>query len=988
LLPLELKAELSARFFRIKRNTSLKCASLLVPSTFGFTRIAMKTMSAFSWHSQRRVLGWLIAGALTAASLGAQSLPARISADVTNSERTTLTGSLHPFAQAQFDTGRLPANTKLEGVSIVFSRSAAQQADLEALIAAQQDPTSPLYHQWLTPDQFAARFGVADADLEKVKSWLEQQGFAIDSVARSRSMVRFSGTASQVEGAFSTEMHYYNIKGARHFAPSTDLSVPAALAPVVLAVRNLNDFRPKPLHVAPAVVPDFTSNQSKFVHFAPGDIWKVYDINPSYQSGYTGVGQAIAIVGQSAIVTSDIENFQNAAGLLVKDPTQVLVPGTGASTVYTGDEAESDIDLEWSGAIATGANIIFVYVGSSTSSSVFDSILYAIDEDLAPIISVSYGACETEFGSASAFQPYEAAGQQAAAQGQTLIASSGDSGSTSCSGFTNLTTAQQQALAVSYPASSAYFTAAGGTEISQANAAYMTAGTAYWATTNGSDVLNSALQYIPEVAWNDDSSANGLSSTGGGTSAYIARPSWQTGVPGIPSGSNRLVPDISLYSSPNFPGYLFCSSDTSNNISGSCSNGFRDAAKQYLTVAGGTSFAAPIFAGMLAIINQQKGYTSGQGLINPKLYTLAANSTTYASAFHDTTSGNNNCLAGITYCANTNGFSTTAGYDEVTGLGSVEVNNLIAAWPASPTTPTPITTAITISTASFTPTKNQPNLFSFSLAAASGTVTPTGNLTLSIDGGGTAYSTGGTTVTVPLSGIVTAGTASATYQATFTTSGTHQVVAHYSGNSTFAASTGIIQVTVAATGSFTLAATGVNVAQGSQSVTTITVTPAGGYTGTVNITPSSSTANFCYSTTAATVPGTTAVTTTMTIDTNLTDCGASNAQTGSGMHRFIAGGHKASLSSRSPSISVAAFSFAGLLLTGLIGWRRRQLRFLSCLIALGLIGFVFSGCGGGGGSTSSNNNYTTKGSYTVTLTGQDSTTASLSATTTFTLKVQ
>jgi len=161
-------------------------------------------------------------------------------------------------------------------------------------------------------------------------------------------------------------------------------------------------------------------------------------------------------------------------------------------------------------------------------------------------------------------------------------------------------------------------------------------------------------------------------------------------------------------------------------------------------------------------------------------------------------------------------------------------------------------------------------------------------------------------------------------------------------------------------------------------------------TGAVNITPSSSTAAFCYSTTTATVPGTAAVTTTMTIDTNLTDCGASNAQTGSGMHLFIPGGHKASLYSHSPSIAVAAFSFAGLIMAGLLGWRRRQLRFLSCLIGLGLIGFVLSGCGGGsGGTTNPKNNYTTKGSYTVTLTGQDSASTTLpTATTTFSLTVQ
>jgi subtilase family serine protease len=951
----------------------------------------MKTLLALSRNRRLQVCCWMAACAMIASPLGAQSVAPRITSEISDSEQATLRGSLHPQAQAQFDAGRMPSDTKLNGVSLVFNRTAAQEADLEALLAAQQNPASPLNHQWLNPDQFAARFGVAEADLAKVKSWLERQGFSVDSVARGRSMIRFSGTARQVEGAFSTQMHYYNVEGARHFAPATELSVPAAIAPVVLAVGNLNDFRLKPMHIAPAR-PDFTSGQSGAVHFAPGDIAKVYDINPVYTAGYNGAGQSIAIMGQSAILTSDIENFQSAAKLPIKDPALVVVPGSGASTIYTGDESESDIDLEWSGAVAPGASLIFVYVGNNLNTGVFDSILYAVDEDLAPIISVSYGACETEFTAVNIL-PYEAAGQQAAAQGQTIIASSGDSGSTGCYGFTSLTTAQQKALAVSYPASSAWVTAAGGTEASQADLAYLTSGSAYWEAASGSDLLTSALQYIPEVAWNDDILGNGLSSSGGGVSALISRPAWQTGTIGgstIPAGSYRLVPDIALYSSPNYPGYLFCSSDTSNSISGSCSNGFRDAGSKYLTVAGGTSFAAPVFAGMVALINQAKGYTTGQGLVNPTLYTMAADSATYASAFHDTPTGSNNdCNAGPSYCSGEIGFLTGPGYDEVTGLGSVDLAKLIEAWTPAQSVATLIGTTITISTASFTPILNQPNTFSFSLAAASGSTTPSGNLTLSIDGGGTSYSNGGITATVPLSGIITAGTASATYQIAFSTAGTHQVVAHYSGDAIFAASTGVIQVSVPNTGSFTLRATGVTVAQGSEGVSTITVTPSGGYTGTVDITPSSSTMSFCYFTTPALVSGTSAIQTTMTFDTNLTNCGLTNALSGSGKKLFLAGSQKASISSHSsPSITAAAFGFAGFFLAGFLGWRRRQLRLVCGLLVLGIAGFALSACGGGGSSSSSSVNYTTKGTYSVTLTGQDSASSAISATTTFTLTVQ
>ena len=406
--------------------------------------------------------------------------------------------------------------------------------------------------------------------------------------------------------------------------------------------------------------PGFTSGQSGDVYFAPGDIATVYNINALYRSGYTGTGQAIAIVGQSAVQLSDIENFQSAAGLPVKDPTLDLVPNTGSSAINpygNGDELESDLDLEWAGAIAKGANIIFVYTGNGNNNGgALQALHYAIDEDLAPVISVSYGTCEAELGNFSLESSFE----KAATQGQTILSASGDNGSTDCfisnpvaKGDPSLTV--QESLAVEYPASSPNVTAVGGTEVSQADPDYLTSDTAYWAAANGSDVLSSALQYLPEVVWNDDVANCGqsdcLSASGGGVSTLFAQPSWQTGVPGIPSGSMRDVPDVALYASPNYPGYLFCSSDPQTQVSGSCANGFRDTNDADLTIGGGTSFAAPIFAGMVAILNQEAGYTTGQGLINPELYKLAADSTTYAAAFHDVTSGSNACSAGSNFCS-------------------------------------------------------------------------------------------------------------------------------------------------------------------------------------------------------------------------------------------------------------------------------------------------------------------------------------------------
>jgi subtilase family serine protease len=966
----------------------------------------MKTLLALARQRRLWLCGWIAASSMVASQLGAQSVAPRITSEIANSELTTLHGSLHPLAQPQFDTGRMPADTRLNGVSIVFSRTPEQEADLQALITEQQDPASPLYHQWLTPDQFAARFGVADADLAKVTSWLQQQGFSIDSVARSRNMVRFSGSSGQVEQAFATEMHTYNLRGEQHIAPSTELSIPAALSSIVLSVGNLSDFRPHPMLLHPAQ-PEFTSSQSGAVHFAPSDIKIAYDI----PSAYTGLGQSIAIMGQSAILTSDITNFQSASGLANKAPTMVLVPGTGSSAIYKGDESESDIDLEWSGAIATGANIVFVYVGSSFNYDVSDSIQYAVDQDIAPIISVSYGYCETQVSN-TFYNAMELIGSQAATQGQTIVASSGDSGSTGCSGFTGLSAAQHEALAVSYPASSAYVTAAGGTEITAANDV---AGTppGYWTAATTADVLTSAIQWIPEVAWNDDALGNGLSSSGGGVSTLVPRPSWQAGtIAGqpIPAGTKRLVPDIALYSSPNYPGYLFCSSDPSE-VSGSCSNGFRDSNSKYLTVAGGTSFAAPIFAGMVALINQAKGYTSGQGLVNPTLYTLAA-SANYSTAFHDITSGNNNCTGSSSLCGSpaTGGFAAGTGYDQVTGLGSVNLTNLIGAWtpPPTPVIPTLVGTNTSISAATLSPAASTSDTITITVVSANG-VTPTGNVKLSIDGGGTAYSNSGFTTTAALAATSTPGTATATYSASFATTGSHQIIAQFPGSGTFALSTAAIQLTVGGTssgvGTFTIAPS--NTSAGSPTLTvtsgtsgneTITITPAGGYTGTVlmgyNTSNNTALANLCVFATYVTnsyaslqVPsGVTNVATTLTFDTKATDCYAA-APVGSTPLRILS--RTTTSKNNAPNPAPLGVAFAGVLLIGFLSRRARSLRNLAGIVLLFGAALAVTSCGS---STPGGNNNTitnpAAGTYTITINAHDSVTTSITASTSFTLTIQ
>jgi len=965
-----------------------------------------KTMKLFSPLSQRfqssQIAMISLAAACAAAAYCAPAQTPRVRSEIFSSEYVPVAGSTHPLARPEFDTGRLAADTRISGIGIVFNRTPAQQTALNSLIAAQQDPASPLYHQWLTPEQFGDRFGMARTDLDKIERWLQEQGFTVDSIATSRTMLRFSGTARQVELAFNTEMHTYNVGSERHFAPSRQLSMPSALASTVLAVNNLNDFRPMS-HIAynrnMRPRPNFTSGVSGSVFFAPGDIGTAYNIKPIYSSGVDGTGQTIAIVGQSEITKTDIENFQNAAGLTVKDPTEIIVPGSGNATFFPGDESESDLDLEWSGAMAPGASIYFIYTGSNSNFSAFDSIQYAVDNKLAPIISSSYGECEAFLGGAN----LESTFQQAASQGQTVIAASGDDGSTDCylgEGNTSAPLSEQQSIAVDYPASSPYVTGMGGTEVSAANSDYLTSGTAYWEGSSGNDVISSLLQYLPEVAWNDDAPncgvADCLSASGGGASKLFKKPSWQAGVPGIPSDGKRDVPDLALYASPGFPGYLYCSSDTNAWTSGqvaSCNSGFRDGSTEDLTIAGGTSFDAPIFAGIVALINQSAKYTTGQGLINPTLYKLAGDSSTYASAFHDITQGNNDCTAGSPFCAATTGFSAGTGYDQVTGLGSVNADSLLSAWPTN-SQGTLIATTTTITAANATPALNATDQFAITVTSNTGTTVPTGTVGITVDG-----STLSQGLSLTANGTVT-------YSTSFSTAGTHQILASYAGDATHAASTGVVTVNVptssSGSGTFSLASTKVTVAQGSTGNSTVTVTPKSGYAGTVLLTFDTSNdnalQNLCASFTnmdssgdgTVAISGASAVSTQLTLDTNASDC-SSLGFTRSGTGKVRLGSlHSARSANHPPEPSAPvraplAAALAGVFLAGCLGRYSRKLRALAGMIALAALGLGLSACS----SVSSSISDPPKGTYTITVTGQDSSSAAIpAATTTFTFTIQ
>ena len=686
----------------------------------------------------------------------------RITQNIADTEPVMLSAP-HPLARAEFDQGRVEGSMKINHASIVFKLSAAQQADLDKLLAEQQDPHSANYRKWLTPEQYAVRFGMSDDDLAKVSAWLTSQGLTVEGHSRARTSVFFSGNAAQVESAFRTQFNRYLVDGEIHFANATEISLPAALSGTVLSVRGLDDFRPRPrVHVAQ---PRFTSHVTGNHFVAPGDFATIYNVKPLYDAGLDGTGVKIAVVGQSLIAannsTTDLDAFRAAAGLPKKDPTFVQVGGGTPKILSSGDQVESILDLEWSGAVARNADIIFVF--SSPNGGAFDAITFAIDNNLAPVISSSYGICEAQFG--SGLSAFRASVQQGNVQGQTLIGPAGDSGAADCESQT--ATVAIHGLAVDVPAAIPEVTGIGGSEFT-GDAAGAVTGTApntnagatgFWSgTTGGTDTLSSALSYIPETGWNDTTAGSTFSATGGGASTTFTKPTWQVAL--TPSDGHRDVPDIAMNASPAHDPTMICAK-------GSCVNGFRDASGN-LNVVGGTSVGAPTFAGIVAILNQATQSSAGLGNINPTLYTLAVSTPT---AFHDITTGNNDvpCTSGTpttgpaaSRCPTTApfqiGFSAGTGYDLVTGLGSIDANLLATSWPGFVVAPgfslgaSPATVATPGQSATSTITVTATNGFSGTVDLTCTPPASTASITCSF----------GSTTSVTLSPTNTSGTATLT----------------------------------------------------------------------------------------------------------------------------------------------------------------------------------------------------------------------------------
>ena len=673
----------------------------------------------------------------------------------------TLAGNTRGEANAQNDQGAVPDNLAVDHMLLLLKRAPEQERAVEQFVADLYNPRSPVFHQWLTPAEFGSRFGVSASDLSAIRGWLESEGFTVHFVYPGGMAIDFSGNAGIVRRAFHTSLHNLHVSGAAHVANFSDPQIPEALAPAIRGIASLNDFRPRKklrAHVrsASAMAPKYTgsNNGQTFQAVGPPDLATIYDINPLFSAGITGSGQTIAVVEDTDLFTAaDWNTFRSTFGLTKYASGSLTTvqpaPATGANNCsdpgVNADDDEAILDAEWATASAPGAAIV---VAACSNTIATPGILIAIQNLVngktpPQIISLSYGGCEAESG-VTLNAAVNAIYQQAAAEGISVFVAAGDEGAASCDAGQSAAT---HGIGVSNTASTPYNVAVGGTDY--ADVLNGTTNT-YWAATN-SAMFGSALSYIPEIPWNDSCAGSliavywgfntgygsggfcdsligtqyqqyyftvgagsggpsncatgvpAIAGVSGGTCAGYAKPAWQAGVAGIPNDGLRDIPDVSSFASDgSLWGHysITCYSDLLNGGAACGSD------PGQWTGFGGTSIAAPVLAGIQALVNQKVG--GPQGNPNPVYYSLAAS---HPSVFHSVTrgdidvncSGAINCfgvVGNLDYGRNGRVFDTTFGgglsasdssfanayaagtaWNFANGLGSVDANNLVTNWP-------------------------------------------------------------------------------------------------------------------------------------------------------------------------------------------------------------------------------------------------------------------------------------------------------------------
>ncbi|HME41494.1 MAG TPA: S53 family peptidase [Syntrophorhabdales bacterium] len=673
--------------------------------------------------------------------------------EIDEAKPVALHGNTRPEANATNDRGPVADDFSMEHMLLQLQRSPDQEQALKEFIDQLHNPASANFHQWLTAQEFGARFGLAEADRNRITTWLAKHGFQVNVVYPSGMVIDFSGSAGQVREAFRTEIHHLEVNGVRHIANMSDPEIPAALAPAVVGIVSLHDFTPRALHKLRGDY-TFTSGSTTYQAVVPADLATIYNLSPLFSAGVAGQGQTIAVIEDTNVYNvNDWNTFRQTFGLVppyypAGSFTQLQPPppkGTN-NCGYPGgnaDDGEAILDAEWASAAAPGAAIMLASCANTrTTFGGLIALQNLINGSTRPsIVSISYGECEALNG-AAANAAYNSVFQLAVAGGISVFVASGDEGAASCdAGATQAT----HGIGVSGFASTPYNVAVGGTDFGDT---YAGMNPTYWSKTNTS-VYGSALSYIPEIPWNDSCAsllitnylgykttygsngfcnsnagrgyldvvagsggpsgcATGTPSTRGvvsGTCKGYAKPSWQTGVVGIPSDGVRDIPDVSLFAANGVWGhyYVICWSDVRNG-GASCAG-----APSTWAGAGGTSFSSPIMAGIQALVNQKHG---SQGNPNYAYYKLAAgeygsggsivcnsangNGVSSACTFYDVTqgdmdvncTGSRNCFipSGRNGALSTSNsaympaYGTTTGWDFATGIGTVNANNLVTNW--------------------------------------------------------------------------------------------------------------------------------------------------------------------------------------------------------------------------------------------------------------------------------------------------------------------
>jgi hypothetical protein len=664
-----------------------------------------------------------------------------ITTAVDNRQLVHLTGHIHPLAQAQFDVGAVPKNLAMVELQLILKRSAEQEVKLQQLMTAQQTRSSPSFHSWLTPQEFGARFGASDQDLASVTSWLRSQGFTTGTIPAGRGAVPFSGTAAQVGAALHTPIHFFVVNGVKHFANTAEPQIPAAFEPLVKSIVGLHDYRPQPNSrrsvgkrgAALVGANPLVNNGGNNNFVGPTDAAVIYNFTPVYNQGLTGTGMRIAVVAQSDIDGTIPPKYWTAFG--VRQTQNIISMAVSSATdpgrTGGGNEFEAYLDTEIIGGLVPNATILLVRDRSATTAT-----QYAIDSNLAPVLSISFGACERSLGASNALVNNLYA--QAIVQGMTVLVSTGDAGIADCDEGNRATqgVVAISGLGVNGFASTPYNTAVGGTDF---NPILESQGT-YWSSTNSAVTLANALSYIPEMVWNPScgnpvtalfdtgssdvvqfcnnpsyTALDEISGSGGGVSSCISvgangactagypAPLWQPRFPG------RAVPDVSMLAA----GWVICDEIQACAATGS------------IIYANGTSAAAPAMAAAVLLLDQGQVSTANpdgrQGNINPELYLLGTlqsrNTTQNCSAdagaavspscyFHDVVTGSNAqpcdpatyassgssptslCTIGTTKyrlvsasVAGSGGpgptFSAGPGYDLASGLGSINADTFV-----------------------------------------------------------------------------------------------------------------------------------------------------------------------------------------------------------------------------------------------------------------------------------------------------------------------